>query len=222
MEIKYTVRVVIADDHELYLDGLKGFFLGNDVYEIVGEAYNGEELVSKVSNLNPHVVLTDLRMPLLTGAKAIRKMVRQQPDIKCIVLTSYENDFSIIEALEAGAKGYITKSMPKKDLFTALDQVCRGYPYYCLTTNAKLVRLLGKSHFNPYDGTVKLVFSSLEKKIITLICQEKDNKEMSEELFISIRTVENIRSRVYKKMEVKTPAGVAIYAIKNGLYFLGE
>jgi DNA-binding NarL/FixJ family response regulator len=213
---------VIADDHELYLDGLKGFFSGNDVYEIVGEAYNGEELVSKVSHLKPHVVLTDLRMPLLSGAKAIRKMVQQQPNLKCILLTSYENDFSIIEALEAGAKGYITKSMPKQDLFTALDRVCRGYPYYCLTTSTKLVRLVGKSHFNPYEGTARIAFSILEKKIINLICEEKDNREISEALFTGIRTIENIRSRIYRKMEVKTPAGIAIYAIKNGLYFLED
>src|SRR5436190_1217058 len=126
MENEHSIKVLIADDHELYLDGLKGFFSGNDQYRVVGQAFNGEQLITLAARLNPHIVLTDLRMPLMKGAAAIRSLLKVNPSIKCIVLTSYENDISIIEALEAGAKGYITKNMPKKDLFAALDQVCRG------------------------------------------------------------------------------------------------
>ncbi len=222
MANKHTIKIVIADDHELYINGLKGLFAGNAFYKIIGQATNGEELVSKVLELNPDIVLTDLRMPILNGAKAIRELLLKQPDLKCIVLTSYENDLSIIEALEAGAKGYITKNISSKELFTAIDQVYRGYPYYCLSTNSKMVRMLGKSPFNPYTSEVKPVFSDTEKKIITLICQEKDNKEIAEQLGMSIRTIENNRSRILKKMEVKTTAGIAIYALKNGLYFLED
>lgn len=219
---KHKIKIVIADDHEFYLDGLKGFFTGNDIYEIVGEAFNGEELVRIASRLKPHIVLTDLKMPLKSGAKAISELIKINPEVKCIVLTSYENDLSIIEALEAGAKGYITKNMPKKDLFAALDQVCRGYPYYCLTTNTKMIRLLGKSTFNPYSKVEKPNFSEIERKIIYLICEEKNNKEIADELFMSVRTVENSRLRIYRKMGVKTAAGLAIYAIKLGMYFLED
>lgn len=222
MHRENSINILIADDHELYIDGLKGFFDNNDIYRIMGEAYNGEQLVRLAKELKPHIILTDLRMPLLNGAKAIKEIVQVLPEVKCVVLTNYENDLSIIEALEAGAKGYITKNMPKKELFTALDQVSRGYPYFCMTTNAKMVRLLGKSRFNPYFTQQQAEFNDQERKIIHRICKEKTNREIAEELFLSIRTVENNRARIYKKMEVKTSAGVAVYAIKHAMLATDE
>ena len=216
------IGILIADDHAFYLDGLKGFFTDNDIYEIIGEAYNGEELIRQFKLLNPHIILTDLRMPLIDGNAAIREIIKINPDAKCIVLTSYDNNMSIIDALEAGAKGYITKNMPREELYNALDQVCRGYPYYCLTTNAKMLRLLGKSQFNPYLKELKIHFSETQRKMISLICEEKNNKEIATDLGLSIRTVENNRFRIYQKMGVKTVAGVVIYAIKHGMYFIDD
>lgn len=216
------IRILIADDHELYLEGIKGFFRNNEVYHIVGEASNGEELVRKAKLLDPHVILTDLRMPLLEGSLAIEKIIRWKPSIKCVVLTNYENDVSIIEALEAGAIGYITKNMPKYELFTALEQVCKGYPYYCRTTNTKMIRLLGRSHFNPYRYDQSITFTDLELKIIHMICLEKTNEEIAKILFLSRRTIENNRALIYKKMQVRTSAGVAIYALKQGLFSFEE
>ena len=216
------IRILIADDHELYLEGIKGFFKENDVYRIIGEASNGEELIRKAKTLDPQVILTDLRMPLMEGSLAVEKIIHWNPSIKCIVLTNYENDVSIIEALEAGAVGYITKNMPKLELFTALDQVCKGYPYYCRTTNTKMIRLLGRSHFNPYKHVQSIVFSELELKIIHMICLEKTNQEIAKALFLSRRTIENNRAQIYKKMQVKTSAGVAIYALKHGLFAFTE
>ncbi|MBW0178992.1 response regulator transcription factor [Sediminibacterium sp.] len=216
------IRILIADDHELYLEGIKGFFSDNEMYHIVGEASNGEELVKKAKTLDPQIILTDLRMPLLEGSIAIEKIIQWNPSIKCVVLTNYENDVSIIEALEAGAIGYITKNMPKAELFTALDQVCKGYPYYCRTTNTKMIRLLGRSHFNPYKHKQSINFSELELKIIHMICHEKTNQEIAEMLFLSRRTIENNRALIYKKMQVRTSAGVAIYALKQGLFSFNE
>jgi DNA-binding NarL/FixJ family response regulator len=216
------IRILIADDHELYLEGIKGFFMNNEVYHIVGEASNGEELVRKAKTLDPHVILTDLRMPLLEGSLAIEKIIQWKPSVKCVVLTNYENDVSIIEALEAGAIGYITKNMPKSELFTALEQVCKGYPYYCRTTNTKMIRLLGRSHFNPYKYEQSIVFSELELKIVHMICLEKTNEEIAKILCLSRRTIENNRAQIYKKMQVKTSAGVAIYALKQGLFSFDE
>jgi DNA-binding NarL/FixJ family response regulator len=222
MENKHTIKVLIADDHEIYLDGLRKHLAGNEMYQVVGEAANGEELVRKAAQLNPQVILTDIRMPRLDGPSAIKQILRSNPEVKCIVLTGYENELSIIDALEAGAKGYLTKNMPKKDLFAALDQVCRGYPYYCVTTSAKMVRLIGRSNFNPYKDFKKIQFSETEKKIILLMCEEKDNREIASLLFLSVRTVENNRSRIFKKINARTTAGIAIYAIKHGIYLVKE
>lgn len=220
MDTNHKIKILIADDHELYLDGLKGFFAGNEIYEVVGEAANGEELVRLSSLLQPQIILSDLKMPVMSGAAAIQLLLKENPAIKCMVLTSYDNEHSIVEALEAGAIGYITKNMAKKELFESLTQVSRGLPYFCRSTSAKMVRLVSRSHFNPYIKEKQLLFSETEKKIIHLICEDKSNQEISERLFMSIRTVENNRSRILKKMNVKTAAGVAIYAIKHGMYLL--
>lgn len=220
MENNRKIKILIADDHELYLDGLKSFLAGSDIYEVVGEAQNGEELVRLSLQLRPRIVLTDLRMPVMTGAVAIRKLLKASPEIKCMILTSYDNEYSIVEALEAGAVGYITKNMAKKELFEALNQVSRGLPYFCRTTTTKMVRLIAKSHFNPFIKEKQLLFTETEKKIIHMVCEEKNNQEISNKLCMSIRTVENNRARILKKMHVKTSAGVAIYAIKHGLFWM--
>lgn len=216
------IRILIADDHEIYRDGIKGFFNDSDLYEVVGAAANGLELVNKALSLYPDIVLTDLRMPLLEGSEAIRRITAWKPDVKCIVLTNYENDVSIIDALEAGAIGYITKNMPKSELFTALHQASQGYPYYCLTTNTKMIRLLGRSHFNPYKEEKSVTFIDEDLKIIHLICLEKTNDEIAAILKRSRRTIENKRARIYHKMQVRTSAGVAIYALKHGLFVYDE
>ncbi len=216
------IRILIADDHEIYRDGIKGFFNDSDLYEVIGAAANGLELVNKALSLHPDIVLTDLRMPLLEGSEAIRRITAWKPDVKCIVLTNYENDVSIIDALEAGAIGYITKNMPKSELFTALQQASNGYPYYCLTTNTKMIRLLGRSHFNPYKEEKSVTFIDEELKIIHLICLEKTNDEIAAILRRSRRTIENKRARIYHKMQVRTSAGVAIYALKHGLFVFDE
>lgn len=222
MRAIHKIKLLIADDHDLYLDGLKNFLDGNSVYEVVGEAVNGEDLVRKAINLAPHVILTDLRMPQMSGAAAIKQIVTDNSSVRCLVLTNYDNEYSIVEALEAGAIGYITKNMPKEELIEALDQVSRGHPYYCQTTSTKMIRLLAKSNFDPYIRQRQSQFSETEKTIIRLVCQEMSNLEISQALFMSIRTIENNRSRIMKKMNVKTAAGVAIYAIKNDLFFLKD
>ncbi|MBV9988263.1 MAG: response regulator transcription factor [Chitinophagaceae bacterium] len=222
METDATIKILVADDHEIYRDGLLQHFSGHSRYSIVGTCINGIELVQKATLLEPHVVLTDLKMPLLDGPSAIRSIARTHPAIRCIVLTSYENDLLIVEALEAGAKGYLNKNMPKQELFYAIEQVCRGYPYYCLSTSSKMVRLIGRSQFNPYTDFPKAEFSVTERRIIQLICEEKNNREIASLLFLSIRTVENHRHRILNKMHAKTPAGVAIYAIKHSLFLLNE
>jgi len=216
------IRIIVADDHELYLDGLKSLLQTQDIYEVVAEASNGVELVKTATLHQPQIILTDLRMPLLSGASAISEICKILPDCKCLVLTNYENDLAIIEALEAGARGYITKNMPRLELFTALEHISRGYPYFCQATSAKMVRLIGKSLYNPFKEKIAAAFSDQDTKIIQMICLERTNQEIAETLFLSIRTIENIRARIYKKMEVKTSAGVAVYALKHALLSLDD
>lgn len=219
---KEKITVVLADDHELYLEGLKRFFETQEIYEIIGEALNGRDLVSLVKRDTPQIVLTDLRMPLMNGSDAIKMINQINSSIKCIILTSFENDYSIVEAMESGAMGYIVKNMPKSELFEALNHVQNGHPYYCISTNKKMTRLLAKSQFNPYLKENSIQFSETERKIIQLICEDKRTEEMSDLLCISKRTIENNRFKILKKINARTAVGITIYAIKTGLHIIKD
>lgn len=220
MEIPNPIRVAIADDHQIFRDGL-AFLLGREpIIDLVGEAPNGKRLLQIVREFNPDVILTDLRMPELDGIAAIKLMIQQNQDAKIIALSTFDSDTMVIDALEAGAMGYIVKNADRAEIMEAIRMVYTGSPYYCKTTSNRLMKLIAKSEFNPYKKTGIKLFSEREKDIIRMICEEKTSKEIGEALFMSARTVEGHRLKILEKMNVKTTAGIAIYAMKNGFYFM--
>ena len=222
MNASSPIKLIIADDHEIYRDGLVSNFQNNPLYELVGTCINGDQLVRATANAKPDVVLTDLKMPVLSGVEAIRIIHTAQPAVRTLVLSNFDTEYLIVEALDAGATGYITKSMPKKDLDEAIESVYNNIPYYCKTTTTKLAKMIRNSYYNPYQKGKQELFTELEKKIIRQICEGKSCQESGELLFMSGRTVETHRGRIFKKMNVKTLAEVAIYAIKHNLFFMGD
>lgn len=222
MKSHTPIKIIIADDHEIFRDGLAFTIQDNPKYEILASCVDGNQLIAITNQLKPDIVLTDLKMPILSGVDAIRKIHKAHPEISCLALSTFDNEYMIVEALEAGAMGYITKNMPKKQLFEAIESVHRSIPYYCRTTSQKLARMIGSSFFNPYAQDRKGLFNDAEKAIIRLICEDKTCKEIADELVMSTRTVENHRSKIFRKMNVQTTAGVAIYAVKHALYFYEE
>lgn len=222
MEIPKPIRVVIADDHQIFRDGL-AFLLNKDpIVELVGDAPNGKRLIQIVQEFNPDIILTDLRMPEMDGIAAIRSIIQKNADAKIIALSTFDSDAMVIDALEAGAMGYIVKNADRGEIIDAIRMVYTGSPYYCKTTSNRLMKLIAKSEFNPYKKTGIKLFSDKEKEIIRMICEERTSKEIGETLFLSARTVEGLRVKILEKMNVKTTAGVAIYAIKNGFYFMED
>jgi DNA-binding NarL/FixJ family response regulator len=223
--MKYTtdhISIIVADDHEIYLDGLSAYFSEQERYRIVAQCTSGEQLLRAARLHRPDVVITDLRMPGCGGIEAIRIMHTELPEIRILVQSVMDHEYMIVQALEAGANGYILKDSPKKEIFEAVEAVYLDQPYYCRQTTGKLVRLISNSFYNPYTREPQALFSDTEKKIIHLMCEDKSVREMAKELFMSERTVEKYRSAVLNKMNVKTVAGVAIYAIKHKLYVIRE
>ncbi|MEO5650033.1 MAG: response regulator transcription factor [Ginsengibacter sp.] len=219
--ITEKIRVVIADDHVLVRDGLHMLLDMDEGIEIVAEASNGKDMVQMARQYSPDVVITDLMMPGMGGIEAIREMYLSGLR-RIIALSFYESEPLIVEALEAGALGYIAKNAQRGEIIEAIKTVYDFYPYYSRSTSSRLIRLISNSKFNPYTRTAPVLFSEKEKEIIRLICQEKSSEEISQTLLISKRTVDGLRARILSKMNVKTMAGVAIYAIKNAIYFLDE
>jgi DNA-binding NarL/FixJ family response regulator len=217
-----TISIVIADDHEIFRDGLEMLFAGHPVFKVIGSCSDGDHLVRTVANLKPDVVLTDLVMPALSGVEAIKLIHKQFPKAICIALSNLDSEYMIVEALEAGAFGYLAKHSPKKEVFLAVESVMRGIPYYCDSTSGKLARMIAASHFNPAGTKKKGLFSDSEKAVIRLICEDKNNNEIAEILCMGVRRIEKHRTRIYSKMNVNTTAGIAVYAIRHKLYFIEE
>jgi DNA-binding NarL/FixJ family response regulator len=213
------ITVIIADDHDVYRDGLRMLLNTDKDIEITGEASNGKQLIDLVKEHTPDVILTDLIMPGVDGVQAIKEIFKSGVT-RIIALSTFDTEYLIVEALEAGALGYILKNAQKGEIIEAIKTIYEFNPYYCKSTSSRLVKLISKSKFNPYTKENLDLFSDKEKEIIRLICEEKTSEEMGTILFMSKRTVDGIRAKILSKMNVKTVAGVAIYAIKNSIFFL--
>jgi len=220
MKLTIPIKLVLADDHEIYRDGLKIMLRKQAGIEVVGEAANGKELIALTQRLNPDIILTDIVMPVMDGIEATRQLKRQYPSINIIALSMFDQDNLIIEMLESGAKGYLLKNADKAEIIEAIKSVFRDVPYYCRSTSVKLARMIAHSKFNPYNPAERPSFSDKEVEIIRLICREYTNKEIGQQLFLSARTVEGYRVKILEKMQVKSTAGIVIYAIRNGMFRL--
>ena len=214
--MKNIISLVIADDHEIFRDGLALMLSKHDTVVLVGQAGDGQELLRLVEEEKPDIVLTDIKMPGLNGISATRLLLQQYPHLKIIALSMFEEEDLIVEMLEAGARGYLLKNADKKEIMEAILTVYEGNIFYCKHTSARLASLIVKSKFDPKKIRPE-DFTEREMEIIRLICRQHTAQEIGERLFISKRTVEGYRTRILEKMEAKNTAGVVVFALKYNL-----
>lgn len=212
------VKVVIADDHEIFRDGLKLVLQKQTDILVAGEAADGRELIELVKHQLPDVVVTDVKMPNLDGVAAAKYLAEHYPSIGVIALTMFDEEDLIVDMLEAGAKGYLLKNADKSEILEAVHTVANNQPHYCRLTSQKLASMVAKSKFNLHLKKEKPAFNEREKEIICHICDGLTNKEIGEKIFLSVRTVEGLRLKIIEKMNVKNTAGIIVYAIRENLY----
>lgn len=220
-QLKEIVKVLIADDHDVYRDGLQMLLTRDKMIQVCGQAVNGEDLVKKAKKKQPDIIITDLRMPVMGGVEAIRELSVARPLIRSIALSMFDEEDLVIRALEAGAYGYVIKNASRGEIVNAIMTVHAGKPYYCLSTSSQLAKKISLCDFNPYRLRKAIAFNEKEKQIINLVCDERSSKEIADTMEMNYRTIERIRADILGKMNVKNSAGVAIYAVKNELYGLG-
>jgi DNA-binding NarL/FixJ family response regulator len=213
-----TVNIVIADDHEIFRDGLNLMLKASSSINVVGEAANGRELLEVIDRCRPEVVITDIKMPVMDGVEATKYIRAHYPEIEVIALSMFDDEQLIMEMLDAGAKGYLLKNSDKVEVIEAIQTVNKGKPYYCKYTSTKLAKLIAFSRASQERKQKEAEFSEREKEIIRLICQELTNKQIGEKLFISPRTVEGYRMKILEKMSVKNIVGIVIEALRLGIY----
>lgn len=211
------IKIAFADDHEIFREGFK-ILIKDQQLQLVGEAADGNELVTIVEKQKPDVVIIDIKMPVMDGVASCKVIKDKFPSVQVIALSMFNDDNLIIDMLEAGASGYLLKNTNKEEVLTAVIAVHEGSEYFCNETSQKLKKLIAGSNYNPYKGRPAAVFTPRELEIIQLMCQEDSNKEIADKLGLSFRSIEKYRERMREKVGARNSIGVVIYAIKHNIY----
>lgn len=210
------IRVMIVDDHDMVRMGLKTYLMMEPLFEVIGEAGNGKEAVefmnSCLENGLPDIILMDLMMPVMNGVEATRAVLEQYPQIKIVILTSFIEDDLVVQAVEAGAVSYCLKTVSADELIHALHQANRNMPVMTGEIAQALTRGLRQRTVQGDDTDL----TEREKEVLLLIAEGKSNKEIGEELHISIKTVKTHVSNLLMKCELEDRTQLAIYAHRQG------
>lgn len=213
-----AVKYAIADDHKIFRQGLK-YALADDSLMLMGEAENGVELLDIVENNKPDVVLLDIVMPVMDGIETTRQLRTKYPDLKILMLTTYNEEHLIISLLEHGANGYLLKNADPDEIKRAIHYVLHhDYYFNDLASNTMLKTITQKSAKEKERPEEPLILSDREKEVLRFICEELTTQEIGKRIFLSPRTVEGIRSGMLEKIKVKNTAGLVLYAVKHGIY----
>ncbi len=208
-------RVIIADDHTLFRQGLKSILAGSGGFEVIGEAADGLELLGllKKGARDPHLIILDISMPNLRGIEAIPEIKAILPDVKLLILTMHKDDEYLYQALSAGADGYFLKKDADAELFAAIGKIRKGKTYVSPHLSEDLAGYWSRAR----NGSGRPALSNRERQVLKLIADGKSNKEIGEALFISVHTVERHRANIMGKLGLKKTADLVKYAIQKGL-----
>ena len=214
MTAERPIRVLIADDHTVVRDGLVALLARRPDITVVGEASNGVEAVEKASQLRPDVILMDLRMPEMDGAEAMRRIREQDPDVRFLVLTTFDNDEYIFEAIQAGAKGYLLKDASREDLFRAVVAVYKGESLIQPAVASRVLDRFVEMSRRTVPGET---LSEREVEVLRLMAKGAANKEIAAALFISESTVKTHIANIFQKLDVNDRTEAVTTALQKGI-----
>src|SRR5690348_10743431 len=224
---KATIRILLADDHPIVRDGLKKLLLLEEDFEVVGEAGDGREVLEKVRELDPDVLLLDLRMPNLDGLSALQALQQTNKRTRVIVLTASEDKNEFVQAMKMGCSGIVLKQTAPDLIVKSIRKVHSGEIWLDSNTTAAVMRqfstgLEGSGGAPGAKGRERSPLSAREREIVALVAQGYKNKEMAEKMFISEQTVKNHLHNIFDKLGVSDRLELALYAIHKGLHLTGE
>jgi DNA-binding NarL/FixJ family response regulator len=211
------IRILLVDDQVLFREGLHTLLSMQSDVEVVGEAANGEEALRAAGTLRPDVILMDLQMPMMDGAAATRKLKDRQPDTRVIILTTFDDDESVFEALRAGAVGYLLKDTPSTRLLDAIRLTARGESFLEPSIAAKVVAEFSRLSPRPAPDSPAGSLSEREVEVMRLIARGASNREIASELVIAEGTVKNHITNILAKLEASDRTEAAMKARDRGL-----
>ncbi|MCF8068413.1 MAG: response regulator transcription factor [Desulfobacterales bacterium] len=215
MEKKY--RIFIVEDHQLFREGLKSMLNQRGDIEIIGEAEDGLEAVRRIRKAKPDMVLLDLSMPKMGGISVMKEIKRELPETRVLALTIHESDQYILEAFQAGVNGYCIKDASREELMLAVDSVLEGKTYISPDVSDQVMDgyLTGRKELKQNSRWETV--TQREREVLKLLAEGHTNKEISDFLCISVKTVEKHRSNLISKLNLHNIAQLTVYAIENGL-----
>jgi DNA-binding NarL/FixJ family response regulator len=215
------IKLLLADDEELFRKGISFLLQRQDNIQILYEANNGSEVLEylKSSSIHPDIILMDLKMPMLNGVEATKLINKEFPSIKIIALTSYNTKSFIANMIEIGAASYIVKNSSPEEMITTINQVIeKGFYYNEEVLNVIQENLINNNRKNIFFEEV--ILTKREREILELICNQNSTQQIAEKLFISPRTVEGHRNNLLLKTDSQNSAGLVVFAIQNKIVIL--
>jgi DNA-binding NarL/FixJ family response regulator len=210
------ITVFLSDDHIVFREGLRLLLEATDDIEVIGEADNGHRAVGETKRLQPDIVLMDIAMPQLNGVEATRRIAREVPSVKVLILSSYHDDQHVQLAIEAGAAGYIMKETASADLLRAIRETSRGNAFFSPPIARRLLRRW--QNRDPLStSTAPPILTSRQTEVVQLIAEGYSSKQIAGLLSVSIKTVEKHRQALMDKLDINEIASLTRYAVSAGV-----
>lgn len=195
------INVIVVDDHEFIIDGIKALLSSDTRIQVVGEATNGKMALKLIREKNPDLLISDISMPEMSGLELIEKAKKVNPNLEILILSTHLNEENILASYKAGAKGYLPKNSSRTELILAIKKIANGEVY----SSASVLNVLGSSALNKGRDNLKVfALTKREKEILKELVEGFSNKEIAANLFISVRTVDTHRSNIMKKLNVNS------------------
>lgn len=201
-----NIKVVLADDHLVVRSGIKTLLEQESTIQVIGEASNGEEALQTVQKLQPDLLIIDIRMPVMNGIEATKKLSNFSKTTKALILSMHDDEDYILQSIESGASGYLLKDTSKEEFMKAIKAICKGDKYFSGDVSKVLVNnYLNIKDRKPQKSPAELNYYDLtkrERQILTMIAEGMGNKDIAEQLGKSVRTIETHRFNIMKKLKV--------------------
>lgn len=210
-----AIRILLADDHKILREALKGILEREHDIVLVGEANDGAETIKLTREVHPDIVLMDIGMPVMGGIEAARILLAEQPELKVIALSTYSDRRIVLQMLDAGARGYIVKSAGRDELLRGIRAVSHGRIYLCPDASAVLVDSVRTK--NPSEPFASERLGKREREVLQLLAEGHTSPTIGKKLHIATSTVEVHRRNIMRKLELHSIAELTKYAIRNGL-----
>jgi DNA-binding NarL/FixJ family response regulator len=212
-----TIKLGIVDDHKIFRNGLKATLEDYKDFDLVLEASNGKELIGLLTTQTPDVLLMDIKMPEMDGIQTSAFVHQNYKNIKILALSMFNEDKYIVDMMKAGASGYLLKNAEPEEIIEAVSTVhSKGFYFNEHLSITLIKQLVGNDHSESVAQN-KADLNEREVEVLKLVCQEYSNQEIADKIFLSVRTVEGYRARLFEKTGSKNLVGLVIYAIKRGI-----